>query len=204
MTKILNKKRCNQMNTVEPIRNPAKLLAIKKNLRRELDPRNYLLFTMGVNLALRAGDLLKLKVSDIINDKGDIREYLYLTIGKTKREAKIKINEAIREALNYYLSKSKIFNPDQYLFKSKRSNKPLDNIGLWYLIKKWTKEVGLESERYSSHSFRKTWGFQARKYHGASIEMISEKLGHRSTAVTKRYIGINQEEVNKMEEEINI
>ena len=79
MTKILNKKRCNQMNTVEPIRNPAKLLAIKKNLRRELDPRNYLLFTMGVNLALRAGDLLKLKVSDIINDKGDIREYLYLT-----------------------------------------------------------------------------------------------------------------------------
>jgi len=34
--------------------------------------------------------------------------------------------------------------------------------------------------------------------------MISEKLGHRSTKVTKRYIGISQEEVNKMEEEINI
>jgi integrase len=192
------------MNTVEPIRNPAKILAIKKNLKEERDPRNYLLFCMGVNLALRAGDLLKIKVSDILDGKGEIKEYLYITEKKTNKQRKIKMNEAIREALHYYLSKAKVFNPDQYLFKSKKSNKPLDNVGLWYLIKKWTKAVGLEGERYSSHSFRKTWGYQARKYHGASIEMISEKLGHRSTTVTKRYIGINQEETNKMEEEICI
>jgi len=192
------------MNTVEPIRDPKKILAIKKNLREELDKRNYLLFCMGINLALRSGDLLKIKVSDILDGKGNIKEYLYITESKTKKQRKIRMNEAIREAINYYLGKAKVFNPDQYLFKSKRSNKPLDNVGLWYLIKKWTKAVGLEGESYSSHSFRKTWGYQARVNHGASIEKISEKLGHRSTTVTKRYIGINREEVNKMEEEINI
>ena len=192
------------MKTVEPIRNPAKILAIKKNLKEERDHRNYLLFTMGINLALRAGDLLKIKVSDVLDRKGDIKKYLYITESKTKKQRKIRINGAIQEALSYYFNKSKIFNPDQFLFKSKKSDKPLDNVGLWYLIQKWTKEVGLEGERYSSHSFRKTWGYIARKYHGASIEMISEKLGHRSTIVTKRYIGINREEVNKMEEEINI
>lgn len=192
------------MNTVEPIRNPVKILAIKRNLKKESNPRNYLLFTMGINLALRAGDLLEIKVSDILDNKGELKKYLYIKERKTKRQRKIKINEATREALNYYFRKSKIFDPDQYLFKSKKSDKPLDNVGLWYLIKRWTRAVGLEGERYSSHSFRKTWGYQARIYHGASIEMISEKLGHRSTAVTKRYIGIDQEEINRMEENICI
>ncbi len=192
------------MKTVEPIRSPAKILAIKKNLKMENSPRNYLLFTIGVNSALRSSDLLGLKVSDVIDGKGDIKDYLYVRVKKTGKELKIKINKAMREALEYYFVKAKVFNPDQFLFKSKRGDRPLDNVGLWYLIKQWTKEVGLENERYSSHSFRKTWGYQARKYHGASIEMISEKLGHKSTAVTKRYIGINQEEINKMEEEICI
>lgn len=192
------------METVDPIKDPKKILAIKRNLKEEKEYRNYLLFTIGVNSALRSSDLRNLKVSDILDNKGDIKKYLYTRIKKTKREIKITINEAMREAINYYLSKAKIFNPDQYLFKSKRSDKPITNVALFYLIKKWTQAVGLINERYSAHSLRKTWGYQARVYHGASIEMISEKLGHRSTKVTRRYIGISQEEVNKMEEEINI
>ena len=192
------------MKTVDPIKDPRKILAIKNNLKDKEEYRDYLLFTMGVNSALRSSDLRNLKVSDVFESKGDIKKYLYTRVKKTKREIKITINEAMREAINYYLSKAKVFNPDQYLFRSRRRDKPITNVALFYLIKKWTKDVGLINERYSAHSLRKTWGYQARKYHGASIEMISEKLGHRSTAVTKRYIGINQEEVNKMEEEINI
>lgn len=192
------------MNTVDPIKNPQKILAIKRMLMLENDPRNALLFTMGINSALRSSDLRNLKVSDVLDDKGEIKKYIYTRVKKTKREIKITINKAMREAIKYYLSRAKVFNPEQFLFKSKRSDKPIDNVALFYLIKKWTKAVGLVNERYSAHSLRKTWGFQARKYHGASIEMISEKLGHRSTRVTRRYIGISQEEVNKMEEEINI
>lgn len=192
------------METVDPIKDPKKILAIKRNLKEEKEYRNYLLFTIGVNSALRSVDLRNLKVSDVLDNKGDIKKYLYTRVKKTKREIKITINRAMREAIEYYLSKAKVFNPDQYLFKSKRSDKPIDNVALFYLIKKWTKAVGLVNERYSAHSLRKTWGYQARVYHGASIEMISEKLGHRSTKVTRRYIGISQEEVNKMEEEINI
>ena len=60
---------------------------------------------------------------------------------------------------------------------------------------------GLEGERYGTHALRKTWGYQARKK-GITIEQISEKLGHRSSIVTKRYIGINQDEINKIEDEV--
>ncbi|MBA7674384.1 Tyrosine recombinase XerC [subsurface metagenome] len=192
------------MNTVDPIKQPNKILAIKRLLLQDPNPRNYLLFTMGINSALRSGDLRNLKVADVLNEKGDIKKYLYMRVKKTGRETKIAINDAMKEALKYFISKAKVYSPNQFLFKSKRSDKALSNVDLFYLMKNWTQAVGLINERYSAHSLRKTWGYQARKYHGASIDMISEKLGHASSNVTKRYIGIDQEEINEMEEKICI
>lgn len=191
------------MNTVEPVRDKKKILAIKKNLKEEGNPRNYLLFVMGINTALRISDLLSLKVKDVIDSKGNIKDYLHIKEKKTGRQAKIYLNQTVKEALNYFLDQSRGIDPDNYLFKSERSNRPLDRIRVWSLIQKWTSEVGLESERYGTHSLRKTWGYQARMQ-GVSIEQISEKLGHKSVTVTKRYIGINQEEINQLEKEICI
>lgn len=191
------------MNIVEPIRESKKILAIKRNLRDEQNPRNYLLFVAGVNLALRISDLLKLKVRDILDHKGEIKNYIHLKEQKTKRQVKIKLNETVKEALNYYLKKARVTDPEQYLFKSERGNRPLDRVRVWGLIQKWTSQVGLEGERYGTHTLRKTWGYQARMQ-GVSIERINEKLGHKSVTVTKRYIGINQEEINRVEDEVNI
>ena len=191
------------MNTVEPIKDRMKILAIKRNLKEESNPRNYLLFTMGCNIALRISDLLSLKVKDVIDSKGDIKTYLFIKEKKTGRPAKIYLNNTVKEALIYYLNKSKGIDPDGYLFKSERSNKRLDRVRAWGLIQKWTKEVGLEGERYGTHTLRKTWGYQARKQ-GLSIEQISEKLGHKSVTVTRRYIGISQEEINQVEKEVEI
>jgi len=191
------------MNVVEPIRDPKRILAIKRNLREENNPRNYILFTAGVNLALRISDLLSLKIKDVLDRQGNIKEFIHLKEQKTNRQVKIKLNKTVKEALNYFLDKARITDPEQYLFKSERGNRPLDRVRAWCLIQEWTREVGLESERYGTHTLRKTWGYQARKQ-GLSIEQISEKLGHKSVIVTKRYIGISQEEINLLEEEICI
>lgn len=189
------------MHTVEPIRDKKKILAIKGNLRAEKSPRDYLLFTMGINLALRISDLLKLKVSDVLNSEGDPVGFLYLREQKTKKEKKIKLNKAVIEALEFYLRKAQIYNPEQLLFTSHRSGEPLDRIRSWQLIRKWCREAGLKEERYGTHSLRKTWGYQARMA-GVSLAVISEKLGHRNSQVTRRYIGISQDEVEKVEDEI--
>jgi len=191
------------MNTVEPIKSKLKILAIKRNLKEEKNPRNYLLFSMGCNLALRISDLLSLRVKDVIDSKGDIKTYLFIKESKTGRPAKIYLNNTVKEALTYYLNKSKGIDPDSYLFKSERSNKKLDRVRAWGLIQKWTSDVGLEAERYGTHTLRKTWGYQARMQ-GASIEQISEKYGHKSVTVTRRYIGISQEEINQIEKEVEI
>jgi len=192
------------MNFVEPIRSKTKILAIKNNLREEKSPRNYLLFTLGVNSALRGSDLLQLKVGDLIDGTGEIKEYLYVKESKTNREAKIYVNEAIRKALNFYLMKEKGLDPNDFLFYSFRNrSRAISRVRVWRLIRKWTGAVGLDSEKYGFHSLRKTWGYQAR-IQGVSITMISEKLGHKSEGVTKRYIGITREEINRLEKEICI
>lgn len=191
------------MNPVEPIRDKKKILAIKRNLKEEGNSRNYLLFVMGINTALRISDLLAIKVGDIIDKKGNIKDYLHIKEQKTGCNARIYINELVKQALEDYFDSTKAMDPDSYLFKSERSNKPLDRVRVWMMIQEWIKEAGLEGERYGTHSLRKTWGYQARKQ-GVSIEQISEKLGHKSVTITKRYIGINQEEINNIEKEVCI
>lgn len=192
------------MNFVEPIRSKTKILAIKNNLREEKSPRNYLLFILGINSALRGSDLLRLRAKDLLDSEGEIKEYLYVKESKTKREAKIYVNEPIKGALNFYILKERGLDPDDFLFYSFRNrSRAISRVRVWKLIRKWTGAVGLDSERYGFHSLRKTWGYQARMQ-GASITMIREKLGHKNEEVTKRYIGITREEINRLEKEICI
>jgi integrase len=190
------------MNSVEPIRDFKKIIAIKHYLRSQ--PRNYLLFTLGINSALRIGDMLKLKVKDLLTEQGEIREILSGNAEKTGKEYKIKINESTKEAINYYLENIRPNNMNQYLFyRKEKTDKPISRIRVWQLIQFWTKKVGLNYRNYGAHTLRKTWGYQARKQ-GITIEQVSAKLGHRSVEVTRRYIGIDQDEINQIEDEVNL
>jgi site-specific recombinase XerD len=104
--------------------------------------------------------LFIIKVKDIINLKGYLKEFLHIKESKTRRQAKIYLNDTVKEALNYYLDKTKGIDPDSFLFKSERSNKKIDRVRVWDLIQKWVKEAGLEGERYGTHSLRKTWAIR--------------------------------------------
>ena len=89
---------------------------------------------------------------------------------------------------------------DEFLFKSLRSSRPLDRIRANTLVNRWCEEVGLQG-KFGTHTLRKTWGYRARKL-GVPVELIQEKLGHRSPSITRRYIGITQEEVSNIEEKV--
>lgn len=194
------------MNTVEPIRSKEKIYAIKQYIlsdhyKPEYQARDYLLFVFGINSALRISDLLSVKVKDVLDSQGQVRDKFRIRTSKTKKEMTILINESIKKALANYFEKEKFPDPNDYLFKSKTGQK-MDRIRIWVLIKKWIKAAGLDPENYGTHSLRKTWGYHSRKNFGIPIELISKKLGHKSNAVTKRYIGISQEEINNIEKRV--
>jgi len=193
------------MNTVEPIRDQRKVDAIRAMLKGQDNPRDYLLFTLGVNTALRVGDLLKLNVGDVVDSQGKIVDSLNLREQKTNKEITVELNPLTKQAIEYYLSKSppEATQHDMPLFKSKRSNKRLDRRVVWELISTWCKDVGLKG-KYGSHSLRKTWGYHARTKACVPLEMIQATLGHSTPAVTRRYIGISADEIKAVRLKVQI
>lgn len=189
------------MNVVDPIRDVDKIREIKENLRAT-NSRDFLLFTMGINLALRASDLLSLKVKDVFDEASNVRRYIWVREKKTGKQKKLFLNSVVEDALLYHFRGRKLLW-EQFLFTARRSGEQLDRQALWELVRKWTKNVGLTGH-YGTHSLRKTWGYIARVIHHKDLPQIMEKLGHSNQEMTKRYIGITQEEINELEREVCI
>ena len=182
------------MNIVEPIRSENQIKQIRGNLYRQKNPRDYLLFVFGINSGLRIGDILSLRLGDVKNNRGELKDYLDIKEQKTGKTRKVHFNKQIKEAINYYLKKTDIFDLDQYLFTNEKSkeNKPITRIRAYQLINKWCKDTGLKC-KVGGHTLRKTFGYHLRMQ-GISIERISNLLNHRNIRVTFRYIGIDDDE----------
>lgn len=101
---------------------------------RAANSRDYLLFTMGINLALRASDLLSIKVGDVFDGRKEIVRYIWIKEKKTGKERKLFINSTIEEALLFHFRNKRIIR-DNFLFTAKRSGEQLDRQALWELIK---------------------------------------------------------------------
>jgi len=182
------------MNIVEPIRSENQIKQIRGNLYRKKNPRDYLLFVFGINSGLRIGDILSLKLADIKNDQGNLKDYLDIKEQKTGKPRKVFFNKQIKEALNHYLRKTGIFDLDRYLFTNEKSkkNKPISRVRAYQLINSWCRKVGI-TDKVGGHTLRKSFGYHLRKQ-GISIERISNLLNHQNIKVTFRYIGINDDE----------
>ncbi len=177
--------------TTDPIRQIKDVQAIKKLISGM--PRDNLLFSMGINNGLRCGDLLKLKVKDVRHLKpGDS---ITIKEGKTGKNNILMINKAVYKALKGYLETVKP-DDEQYLFKSKKGkNRPLTVQAVNALIKKWCRTINLHGN-YGAHTLRKTFGYLQRTQYSVGFEVLAKRFNHSSPAITMRYLGIQDKEVN--------
>ncbi len=177
---------------VDPIRDEKNIKAIRKILSD--NPRNHLLFVMGINNGLRTGDLLKLKVEDVRTLKeGD---NINIKEGKTGKQNILVINKTVHKVLSQYLTECKPHDND-YLFKSRKGNKPITIQTVNAYLKEWTLAINLKGN-YGAHSLRKTWGYFQRKVFGVGFEVICKRYNHASPTVTMRYLGITSKEVENI------
>jgi integrase len=177
--------------TVDPIRNEKDIKSIAKFLYD--NPRDHLLFIIGINNGLRAGDLLKLKVKDLRYLKAG--ETLIIKEGKTGKPNVLAVNKTVYKALKHYFETVRPMD-DDYLFKSKKGeNNPLTIQAVNNYIKKWTRAINLKGN-YGAHTLRKTWGYIQRIKFGVGFEIICKRFNHSNPAVTMRYLGIEDKEVN--------
>ncbi|MFC1581008.1 tyrosine-type recombinase/integrase [Thermodesulfobacteriota bacterium] len=176
--------------TVDPIRKVEDVKAIAQ-LTKD-NPRDHLLFLMGVNNGLRAADLMRLKVKDVrymkVGDTLTIRET------KTQKDNVLVVNKTVHKALREYFDRVKPAD-DAFLFASRKGNSHLQSQAVSKLVKKWTKAINLRGN-YGAHTLRKTWGYLQRTVHGVGFEIICKRYNHSSPAITMRYLGIQDREVH--------
>jgi integrase len=152
--------------TVDPIRKIKDIKAISK-LTHE-NPRDHLLFMMGVNNGLRVCDLVRIKVKDVRYLKPG--ETLTIKETKTGNDNILVINHTVFNALQYYLDNVQPAD-DDYVFASRKGTGHLQSQAVSKMIKRWTKAINLKGN-YGSHTLRKTWGYIQSTQHGVGFEII--------------------------------
>lgn len=196
------------MNFVEPIRYPKKIAQIKNALRGQERWRDLLLFTFGINTALRASDLLRLQAACVVTGEGQRRDRFVVKEQKTGKRHDVTINESMTAALDLFLDNypTILQSPDHYLFFDLRPpldfSKPIDRRQAWEIVSMLCHEAGLVGN-YGAHTLRKTWGYHARLA-GVDMGLIMQKLNHSSFTETMRYLGITDDELQAAVQRLNL
>lgn len=179
--------------TVEPIRDKVKIKQMYQYLHGR-DTKYGLIFKFGLNTGLRISDILPLKIKDIFSNHGEFRDYLVLKEKKTKKEKKIKLNNALRKEIQSYIKENNLTN-DDYLFSSKKGSH-IGRIQAYRVLKEASNLVGIEN--LGTHSLRKTWGYWTYKMSKYNIGLIMDTFNHSSQSITLRYIGVNQDQKDEL------
>ena len=176
------------MNTVQPIRDIDTIHAIQDDLKKN-NYRNYLLFEIGIYIGIRVSDILNIKVKDIRN-----KDNLKLREIKTGKEKLMPIPAHLKREINWYIEDKKM-QDEEYLFKSrKRQYKPISRIQAYKILKSIAKKYKLEN--IGTHTLRKTFGYHFYKRTN-DVALLMTILNHSDPSITLRYIGIQQDNVNK-------
>ena len=177
---------------VEPIRDKRAISRIKKVLADR--PRDLCLFTLGINTAYRANELLSIKVRQVRSlNVGDVLE---LKQSKTHKYRPVTLNGMAISVIQSWLENSQLQDEDN-LFAGQRGCLTVTTVST--MVKTWCQDVGLKGN-YGSHTLRKTWGYWQRTERGTAIPLLMEAFGHATQRQTLAYLGIQSDEIAQIYE----
>ena len=138
-----------------------------------------------------------------------LRERFIIREEKREKRNQVVLNTSIREVFEKYQAAYPDVEDDLehfVFFSSTRSGptytRAISRVQAWRLIAEMCHSVGLVGN-YGTHTLRKTWGYQARQS-GVPLELIMAKLNHANIAMTKRYLGITDDELRAIAEGLNL
>lgn len=135
------------------------------------------------NLGLRIGDVLALKLNDIVKDADRYR--LDITEEKTGKKRTFTVPVEVYNYIKMYCLENNI-----------KCNAKIFSIGeraVQKQLKIVCQYLGLD--KISTHSFRKYFATQIYINSNYNIALVKELLQHSNTNITQRYIGISSKEV---------
>ena len=182
------------MRTTQPIRDKQHVRELESYFLKRGEIRNHVLIVMGIHTALRIGDLLRLTWDDVYDfERKYIRENITITEKKTGKGKTVLLNAAIISALNLYSSTAK--RGHAIIVSRKGEGNPISRVQAQRIISEAAEALGFPFS-VSCHSLRKTFGYFAWKSGNINPAVIMKIYNHSSLAVTQRYLGITQDDLD--------
>lgn len=169
-----------------------------RRLYKDGDYRMSLLMGCGCFFGLRISDLLALRWNQILNANKFV-----ITEKKTGKRREISINSGFMEHIKDCFNALKIHDAETYCFLNRYGGV----ISIQMINRKFKSiksRYRLPIQNFSSHTLRKTfsrkvWENENSQGRGEqSLVVLSELLNHSSVAITRRYIGLRQEELGEV------
>lgn len=189
---------------VEPIRSLDDIERIKQYFlttkgHGNTNIRNYAYFVLSLNVARRCGDIVGLRVWDVVNPDGTFKTHLtFKHEKKTRKPSMILLNNKSVEALKLYFNTIKEYRMSDWLFpKLNNHNEHMSVDGMRRMLQRAVAKLDIDM-RIGTHSLRKTMPYHIRK-NSTNLEdevLMSQLLNHSNIETTYHYIGGVQEELD--------
>jgi integrase len=161
-------------------------ISLIQKLERDGNNSFALLVACGIFLGLRITDLKKLSWDGVLD-----KDTIELIEQKTGKRRIIKINGELAAII-------------KRIYSAEPKEEPILPLTIQYYNRK-LKEIQilyrLRINHFSTHSFRKTFGrrvWQIDNHSEKSLLLLSEIFNHSGTQITRRYLGIRQEEISNV------
>ena len=152
-----------------------------------------LLIAIGCFTGLRISDILALRWKQIL----DVTEFT-ITERKTGKRRTVRINHELQLHIRDCYEHIKPISMENHILISQKGTVfTVQRINV--ILKELKRKYRLKIKHFSCHSLRKTFGRQVYNMNSDNAELALVKLmelfNHSSVAITKRYLGLRQEEI---------
>ena len=164
-----------------------------RKLSRDGNYKMSLLMAMGCFKGLSISDILALRWRQILN-----KDEFCITEIKTGKQRTIRLNPQLQQHIrDCYEHISPIGINAPILISQKGTAFTIQRINI--ILKEIREKYRLKIKNFSCHSLRKTFGRQVYNMNSDNAELalikLMELFNHSSVSITKRYLGLRQEEI---------
>lgn len=155
--------------------------------------RDLTIIKLFLGTGIRVSELINLKIQDL---ELRTKEKSYIHIKrKGGNEMRIPINPKLVYAIKNYITSRTDTSSTSHLFLS-RNNKKIEANSIYYLVKHYLKEAGIEKKKWGPHILRHTVGVSLRRQ-GIDIATIQHLLGHKKLETTAIYLNVESQDLEK-------
>jgi len=176
---------------------------------KQIAGRDLLAFVLGINIGLRASDLLKLVWNDIFYKDFTFVDGVKIQEKKTGKYKTFFLNKSAQDAITEYINEFKIHinldKPNNYIFKSREGSYIVVET-LCQSLKKAANECGVK-QNIGTHSIRKTYGYwQLITHKGDAMFLthLQSLFNHSSQLATLRYCGLENDQTRLYYNDVNL